>query len=93
MVVQGFEWDTANLQKLLKHRVTQEEAEDIFYVNPVMDEGAYEKKGEKRYRCLGVTSRGRFLAAFFTIRNGLIRNISVRPMRRKERILYGKKIS
>ena len=86
----GFDWDQSNLKKLGKHRVTQEEAEEIFYLHPLIDEGAYEKKGEKRYRCLGITSHGRFLAAFFTLRRGMIRNISVRPMRKKERILYEK---
>lgn len=88
LVVRGFDWDEANLGKLEKHKVTQEEAEEIYYLTPLMDEGAYEKKGERRYRCLGVTANGRYLAAFFTVRRGLIRNISVRPMRRKERMLY-----
>ena len=86
----GFDWDEANIGKLKKHKVTQEEAEDLFYLSPFIDEGAYEKKGEKRYRCLGVTNRGRYLAGFFTIRRGLIRNISVRPMRKKEKEIYEK---
>lgn len=90
--VAGFDWDEANLGKLTKHRVTQEEAESLFYLAPLIDEGAYEKKGEKRYRCLGMTTSGRYLAAFFTIRRGLIRNISVRSMRKKERKLYEEKI-
>lgn len=89
--VVGFDWDKANLNKLAKHVVTQEEAEEIFYLNPFIDEGAYERKEEKRYRCLGVTSQGRHLAAFFTIRNQKIRNISVRPMRKKEKIIYEEK--
>ena len=84
----GFDWNEANLGKLKKHKVTQEEAEDIFYLFPLIDEGAYEKKGEKRYRCLGVTNRGKYLASFFTIRQGLIRNISVRPMSKKEKETY-----
>lgn len=91
LIVKGFEWDTANLGKLKKHNVTQDEAEEIFYLVPLVDEGAYEKNGEKRYRCLGITSAGRHLAAFFTIRRGLIRNISVRHMRRNERELYEEK--
>lgn len=89
--ISGFDWDDANLGKLEKHNVTQEEAEEIFYLSPIIDEGAYEKKGEKRFRCLGVTAGGRYLSAFFTIRQGLIRNISVRTMRRKERRLYEQK--
>jgi len=91
IIIRRFDWDEANLSKLEKHNVTQEEAEEIFYLAPLIDEGAYEKSGEKRYRCLGVTGAGRYLAAFFTLRNGLIRNISVRPMRQKERRLYEKK--
>jgi uncharacterized DUF497 family protein len=89
--IRGFDWDEDNLKKLTKHGVSQEEAEDLFYSAPMIDEGAYEKKGEKRYRCFGPTSSGRFLAAFFTIRRGLIRNISVRPMNRKERRVYEEK--
>lgn len=88
--IRGFDWDSANLRKLEKHQVTQEEAEALFYVAPFIDEGASERHGEKRYRCLGVTSGGRLRAAFFTIRRGLIRNISVRPMRRSERSIYEK---
>ncbi|HEX5037559.1 MAG TPA: BrnT family toxin [bacterium] len=90
--IRGFDWDDANLRKLAKHRVSQEEAEEIFYLAPLIDEGAYEKAGERRFRCLGMTSVGRLLAAFFTVRRGLIRNISIRPMRKKERMIYeGKK--
>ncbi len=89
--IAGFEWDEGNLKKLSKHGVTQEEAEEIFYIAPLIDEGAYEKKNEKRYRCLGITGPGRCLAAFFTIRSDCIRNISVRPMRRNERKLYEEK--
>lgn len=85
----GFEWDEYNLKKLLKHKVMQEEAEEIFYIAPLIDEAAYDKN-EKRYRCLGVTSQGRYLTAVFTLRKGLIRNISVRAMRKKEKILYEK---
>lgn len=88
--ISGFAWDDANLAKLKKHIVTQQEAEEIFYASPLIDEGAYEKKGEKRYRCLGITVQHRYLAAFFTLRNRLIRNISVRPMSRKERSVYEK---
>lgn len=88
--VRGFDWDSGNLQKLAKHNVAQEEAEELFYIAPLIDEGAYEKQGEKRFRCLGITARGRYLAAFFTIRRGLIRNISVHAMRKKEKRMYEK---
>lgn len=84
----GFNWDAGNLRKLAKHGVAQEEAEEMFYIAPLIGEGAYAKAGEGRFRCLGVTAGGRLLACFFTIRRGLIRCISVRPMRRKERRIY-----
>ena len=90
IAIHGFEWDEFNLAKLAKHRVSQEEAEEIFYQAPLIDEGAYQQKGEKEYRCLGVTSSGRYLVAFFTIRKAMIRNISVRAMSRKERAVYEK---
>lgn len=90
IAIRGFDWDDFNLQKLSKHKVAQDEAEEIFYIAPFIDESAYEKANEKRYRCLGITSAERYLAAFFTIRKGLIRNISVRPMRKKERVIYEK---
>ncbi len=90
IVIHGFEWDEANLKKLMKHKVTQDEAEEIFYLAPLIDEEAY-AKSEKRYRCLGLTVQGRYLAAFFTLRKNLIRNISVRPMSRRERKFYESK--
>lgn len=90
ILIRGFDWDAGNISKLAKHHVTQEEAEELFYIAPYVDEGAYARNHEKRYRCLGKTAAGRRLAAFFTIRHGLIRNISVRSMRRKERQVYEK---
>jgi hypothetical protein len=43
---------------------------------------------ETRYYALGQTDRGRLLTVSFTIRNRLIRPISVRDMNARERRIY-----
>jgi uncharacterized DUF497 family protein len=82
----GFDWDESNTAKNWeRHRVTPEEAEDIFFQDPLIvrsDKGHSSR--EKRYQALGHTSRGRQLLVAFTIRRKLIRVISVRDMNRIE---------
>lgn len=83
----GFEWDEANAQKNWeRHQVTPEEAEDVFFNEPMVVRGDVRHSGrEKRYYALGQTSRERHLFVAFTIRRRLIRVISVRDMNRRER--------
>ncbi len=86
----GFDWDEANaIKNWERHHVTPEEAEDIFFQQPLVvrsDVGHSTK--EKRYYALGETSRGRQLFAAFTIRRKMIRVISVRDMNRNEKEIY-----
>lgn len=82
-----FEWDEHNLGKLPKHGVTRAEAESLFFIDPLIDDSA-RQTGERRYRCMGISYTGRYLAAFFTMRKDQIRNISVRVMRKEERRYY-----
>jgi len=87
----GFEWDDANAQKNWeRHRVTPEEAEDIFFNEPMVRGDIYHSQREKRFYALGRTARGRLLFVAFTIRRDLIRVISVRDMNRREQDFYGK---
>src|SRR5260370_31679375 len=88
----GFDWDEANAQKNWEqHRVTPEEAEDVFFNEPLVVRGDIgHSSREKRYYALGQTNRGRYLFAAFTIRRLLIRVISVRDMNRGEQEFYGK---
>jgi uncharacterized protein len=84
----GFDWDEANAQKNWeRHQVTPEEAEDVFFNEPLVVCGdiRHSQRWEKRYYALGQTSRGRSLFVAFTIRRKLIRVISVRDMNRRER--------
>lgn len=88
----GFDWDRGNTLKNDKHGVTMLEAEQIFFVAPlVITPDERHSKTEPRFRALGQTLLGRKLAIIFTLRAGgtLIRVISARDMHRKERTIYG----
>jgi len=86
----GFAWDEDNAQKNWeRHKVTPEEAEDIFFREPLVVRGDFRhSKGEKRYYALRETGSGRRLFVAFTIRRKLIRVISVRDMNRNETEFY-----
>ena len=88
----GFQWDEGNAHKNWeRHRVTPEEAEDVFFNEPlVVRSDIRHSKKERRYYALGQTSAGRYLFVAFTIRGSLFRVISVRDMNRKERDAYAK---
>ena len=82
----GFDWDEANVAKNWeRHRVTPEEAEDVFFHDPfVLRSDSAHSRREKRYSALGKTAQGRKLFVAFTIRRKLIRVISVRDVSRRE---------
>jgi|SRR5580658_10009945 uncharacterized DUF497 family protein len=86
----GFDWDEANVVKNWeRHRVTPEEAEDVFFHDPfVMRSDPSNSKREKRYWVLGKTGHDRKLFVAFTIRRKLIRVISARDMNRRENEEY-----
>jgi uncharacterized protein len=86
----GFEWDEANITKNWDlHRVTPEEAEDVFFNDPfVLRSDPSHSRREKRYWTLGKTARDRRLFVAFTIRGKRIRVISARDMSRRENEEY-----
>jgi uncharacterized DUF497 family protein len=91
-LIVGFEWDSGNRRKSeVKHSVTQVEAEEVLFNNPLLI-GADDKLSgsERRYLALGKTNLGRALTVIFTLRQNaeLIRVISARDQHRKERRLY-----
>jgi hypothetical protein len=94
LLVTGFDWDEGNARKSAeKHSVSQGEAEQIFFNEPLLllpDREHSDK--EQRFHALGKTQDGRLLHVSFTLRDGgkLIRVISARDMHRKERMFYGK---
>lgn len=85
-----FFWDKGNLDKnLLKHRVTDEECEEVFFdedkkiYNDILHSGQ-----EERYILIGKTKLGRLLFIVFTKRKNKVRVISARDMNKKEWKLY-----
>lgn len=89
---EGFDWDEANAGKNRdRHQVTPEEAEAVFFHEPLIVHGDIHHSGrEKRFYALGQTDRGRLLFAAFTIRKQLIRVVSVRDMNRREQSIYAR---
>ena len=87
----GFLWDEGNATKSwARHQVTQAEVEEVFFNRPVFLMGAKAGASERRYNVLGRTNGDRLLSVIFTVRRGLVRPISARPMSRKERSAYAK---
>ena len=90
--VEGFQWDDGNGRKSVeKHHVSQVEAEQVFFNEPLLVvEDVSHSIEELRLHALGHTDLGRLLHITFTLREGghLIRVISARAMHRKERARY-----
>jgi uncharacterized DUF497 family protein len=88
--VEGFDWDAGNTAKnVLGHGVSQAEAEEVFFVAPIVVlEDAKHSAVERRYLIFGPTNVGRLLTASFTLRDRRIRVISIRDMSRQERRRY-----
>jgi uncharacterized protein len=90
-LVQGFQWDAGNDRKnAVRHGVSQAEAEQVFFNDPLVAVDTRHNQEEPRFHALGQTDDGRLLHVTFTLRDGgrLIRVISARDMHRKERMRY-----
>ena len=88
----GFQWDEGNINKnLYKHRVENWECEQVFFNEPliILDDPKH-SSSEKRWAAFGKTDAGRLLTVIFTKRDSLIRVISAKTMKRKERTFYEK---
>ena len=86
-----FEWDAGNSMKSQKHSVSDEEAEQVFFNEPLLLLGDSMHSGtEARWHALGRTNEDRLLKVAFTMRaeGTRVRVISARPMHRKERKAY-----
>lgn len=86
----GFNWDESNsIKNWERHKVTPEEAEDVFFQEPMVVRADMEHSvREKRYQALGQTSSGRLLFLAFTVRRRLIRAISARDLNQREVEVY-----
>lgn len=94
MYVDDFIWLPEIIDKLIvKHHVTQDEVEEVFYNRPRFRfvEKGY-RKGENVYAAGGQTDAGRYLIVFFIYKsNNLALILSGRDMDKKERKRYGRK--
>ena len=90
--IKGFEWDKGNKEKnKVKHNVTHQECEQIFYNKPLMIFADESHSGvEIRFGALGKTDGKRKLTIFFTMRNNILRVISARDQSKRDRELYAK---
>ncbi len=88
----GFQWDKGNSEKnLIAHLVLRLECEQVFFNKPIIvSESGTSIQIEKRCCLLGRTDLDRFLFVVFTIRHNLIRIISARDMRKKEKFIMRK---
>src|SRR3954447_4434860 len=90
--VVGFDWDAGNERKSAeKHGVSQREAEQIFFGQPLLIlEDERHSGDEPRFHALGRAVEGRRLHITFTLRQtgALIRVISARDMSARERKAY-----
>lgn len=88
----GFLWDSGNREKNeLKHKVTAQEAEEVFFDNHyVLLKDHLHSGKEQRFNIIGLTKAGRLLTVTFTVRKLMVRVISARPAAKKERIVYEK---
>jgi uncharacterized DUF497 family protein len=90
--VVGFDWDAGNERKSSdKHRVSQAEAEQTFFNQPLLVlEDDRHSATERRFHALGRTEAGRRLHVTFTLRREetLIRVISARDMSVRERTIH-----
>jgi uncharacterized protein len=90
----GFEWDAGNRGRNLKHDVSDGEAEQVFFSQPLLIlEDARHSGREPRYHALGLTVDRRRLHVTFALGGDgqRIRVISARDVHRKERTIYDAK--
>jgi hypothetical protein len=83
-----FEWDEGkNTLNIAKHGLSFYEAQDAFFDKQrIILNDATHSSVEKRYFCIGKTSRGGIVTARFTIRIGHIRIIGAGYWRRGKKI-------
>jgi uncharacterized DUF497 family protein len=90
--VVGFEWDEGNIEHIVEHDVTPDEAEQVFSdPDNVLSEDVEHSLVETRFLIIGKTEQGRLLYQIFTRRGDKIRVVSSRDINKKEVYLYEKK--
>lgn len=86
----NFDWDEGNIAKNLKHNISSDEIESIFWQPSFLFAGKIVEPLQDEWRglILGRTESGRLVSLIFTRRGEKIRPISCRSMRPNERRIY-----
>jgi uncharacterized protein len=82
-----FDWDSANVEHIARHRITPNECEEAYRNGPMVIE-RQRRKRERRRLCLGETNRGRLLTFVVIERSGKIRFVTAYPMAALQRRIY-----
>jgi uncharacterized DUF497 family protein len=82
-----FLWDKENISHIVRHKVSQTEAEQVIENNP-LDLERQIRNGEERILHLGETVAGRVLFVVVTVRNKKLRVVTAFPANRKARKFY-----
>lgn len=85
-----FEWNAAKAARnYAKRGITFEEASTVFNDRRVnVEEDVEHSDGERRFRLLGVSEKGRVLVVIYIERSANVRSISARQAEPKERRHY-----
>ncbi len=87
-----FDWDKVNIEKNLKHNVSDKESEEPFWdTNKIIYKDVFHSQKEERFIIIGKTKKERLLYTVFTYRKNNIRIISSRNINKKEVSIYEKK--
>lgn len=81
-----FEWDEDNLDHLRRHRISADEAEEVFEGTVLRQRGG--SQATDRFRVLGRTAAGRYLVILYQSKGSIIRPYTGWDMSRSERLLY-----
>ncbi len=81
MKINGFEWDSANIEHITRHGVEWEEAEEVLKSSPW-----FRRARDGRYLAVGQTETGRYLVIVFEFNPGTkARVVTARPANENER--------
>lgn len=88
----GFDWNSGNRRKVLKHGVSFGEIEAMFQREVLLIADPNHSRHEERFIAVGESVKGRGILIALTFRdldeNRFIRVISARYMHKKERVFY-----
>lgn len=88
MRIESFDWDEVNIEHIARHRVTPDEAEEVFESNHYIL-----RSRSGRYLILGKTAAGRYLVCIAEVGiQGSARVITAMDMREAQRKLYRRKV-